>query len=511
MSVAISPTQSNYSSKDAPPAFDVTVPTSQRFDVQVTTVPSLFSGTLNGRRFKDNFFSSWDGAQGIPPLRDEAADSPFSYSLPGPAWKNLQQSFRRSPFLYYRVRTVNRNGDTIETSLPDSSYEDARFVLIKLPGIPAPPIPVFPPSPYPDPFKSNNKLQHALERAILTATTRRRQTDGSFPIPFTIAEVTTGTGSFASAHFRGDEVDFIASEVKVAALYAAYELRSTVRRFAHAIGATSETRLFERLESQIDPWLLTQVPAIRDGKQVNDTTVVPRLENKHRVPRYPAVFTATTVSGKLDIDFTTAYKTALRQMIIPSSNSDAGTCIHGIGYSYLNGALAAAGFLTLSAAERLSETTGVWLAADFMGVYPKVRGVDSVNDGPSGQAGTTKQMARILALIKTGALVDGSSSAEMATILHSAAAGPDQPWASRAPSPPLISPLKFVYNKLGLARLKPDSSGPEVRSECSLISGPVDPGRQYVVAWQNLQGFRPYGFADISQIIVDTITDFETP
>src|SRR5262245_192475 len=106
MSVAISPIQSNYSSKGDPPAFDITVPKDQDFDVQVTTVPRLFSGTLNSRRFRDNFFSSWDGSEGIPSLRDQAKESPFSYSLPGPAWKNLQRSFRRSPFLYYRARTV---------------------------------------------------------------------------------------------------------------------------------------------------------------------------------------------------------------------------------------------------------------------------------------------------------------------------------------------------------------------------------------------------------------------
>jgi hypothetical protein len=118
-------------------------------------------------------------------------------------------------------------------------------------------------------------------------------------------------------------------------------------------------------------------------------------------------------------------------------------------------------------------------------------------------------MARIMALIKTRALVDSASSAEMETILMDAASGLDRPWGSREPSTaPLILRSKYVYNKLGLANLKPDSSGPEVRSECSLIKDPVAASRQYVVAWQNMQGLI-YSFADISQVIIDTITQFE--
>jgi hypothetical protein len=365
--------------------------------------------------------------------------------------------------------------------------------------VPTPPTKLFPTAAYADPFTASTKMQTALDTAIAAAETKRSQAAGSFPIPITIAEITGSTGPFPVANYKENEVDFIASEAKVLAMYAAFELREMLKRFATAIGATSQAQVFKELKAKADPFLLTQVPAIRDGKHVTGATVAPPLKNVHRLPLYDQVFTATpNSSGGVDIDF------------VPSSNSAAATCIQGVGYSYLNATLAAAGFLTLDPTGALAGTTGAWLAGDYMGTYPKVRGVMSSNDGPAGIAGTTHQMARIMALINMSVLVNSASSGEMDTLMKAAAAGPDQPFASREPkSAPLIPRSKYVYNKLGLERLKPDSSGPQVASECSLISGPVAAGRQYAVAWQNWQGVQPYTFADIAKVIIDTITQFE--
>lgn len=382
-------------------------------------------------------------------------------------------------------------------------------LLQAMPTVPPPPANLFPTAAYPDPFTANAKMQAALDAAIATAETTRGQTAGSFPIPFTIAEITGSTGPFPVGNYKADQVDFIASEAKVLAMYAAFELREMVRRLATAIGATTPKQLSDALTNKVNPFLLTQVPAIRDGKHVTGATVSPPLQNVHRLPLYDKVFKVTPISGGLDIQFTQNFGTALQQMIGISSNSGAATCIQGIGYSYLNAALAAAGFLTLDPTGALAGTTGAWLAGDYIGTYPKVRGVMSSNDGPAGIAGTTHQMARIMALINMNALVSTASSGEMDTLMKSSLLG-DEPWAANEPkSAPLITPSKYVYNKVGLERLKPDSSGPQVFSECSLISGPVAAGRNYALAWHNKQGIHPYSFADVAKVIVDTIRQFE--
>lgn len=85
------------------------------------------------------------------------------------------------------------------------------------------------PSAYPDPFAANTKLQDALSLvAIPNAETRRGQPAGSFPIPFTIAEVTSGTPPFPMAGHLDNEVDYIASEAKVPAARST-SLRTTLR------------------------------------------------------------------------------------------------------------------------------------------------------------------------------------------------------------------------------------------------------------------------------------------
>jgi hypothetical protein len=68
------------------------------------------------------------------------------------------------------------------------------------------------------------------------------------------------------------------------------------------------------------------------------------------------------------------------------------------------------------------------------------------------------------------------------------------------------SPGTITHNKLGLGLLK---SRKEARSEVSVYQSPVAKGRRYVVAWQNLVGLWPIGFADIAKIIKATITEFE--
>ena len=224
------------------------------------------------------------------------------------------------------------------------------------------------------------------------------------------------------------------------------------------------------------------------------------LMDEHRVPSYRNVFAVKPVTWGMGVTvaFTPEFARALEGMIVPSNNAAASTCIHGVGYGYLNGALASGGFFDPSIDQ------GLWVAGDFQEgkKWPYVR-IVSRNDGLVAQAGTTRDMARLVALIMTNRLLDPASCDEMRAKLARAAKGADTPWVARTG---LFKPGTIAHNKSGLGPLK---SGKNVRSEVSVYQSPVAKGRRYVVAWQNLVGLGPIGFADIATIIKSTVTEFE--
>ncbi|MEO7331676.1 MAG: hypothetical protein ABI193_24085, partial [Minicystis sp.] len=93
--------------------------------------------------------------------------------------------------------------------------------------------PVFP-APYPTKVLTpSTKLQNALDKAIGTGS--------RWPVPVAIAALDEGPMSphhFAS--FRGDEVHYSASLMKIVAMYAAFELRKTLRSIAAELGGSTK-------------------------------------------------------------------------------------------------------------------------------------------------------------------------------------------------------------------------------------------------------------------------------
>jgi hypothetical protein len=404
---------------------------------------------------------------------------------------------------------------------------------------------VFPFFPLDDPFAaktnaSSVKLQNALTAAITAVASAhgqvlkdpRTDTDANvFPIPFTIADLSSGAPPFPSASYNGDEIDFIASEAKVAAMYAAFELRDLVRRFAKKPGVTPDN-LFKKLKKYVDPQIIADGPLLKKGENISGKLVA--ITDVHRKPRYSEVFFQNPDGT---VAFSEPYNEALEAMIIESSDLKAATVIHGIGYSFLNGILEARGF----AGDAFNPNQGMWLAADYVGTYPKVRGVISVNDGPAGIAGTTAKIARMVAMIDAKLLSTIDQEDEMAVDLLQLAAAlpaatsarvlrPLRPWASVGTSnnPPLdtnaIPWVLFKLNKLGFAPLGHTEKGPPVFSEVSVIDQvPLANGvtsKRFVVAWQNLKAGSPYMVVNadktkivssvIPQIIRTTIQAYQT-
>jgi hypothetical protein len=185
-------------------------------------------------------------------------------------------------------------------------------------------------------------------------------------------------------------------------------------------------------------------------------------------------------------------------MIVPSHNGPAATCIHGVGYGYLNGALAAGGFF-----EPLKRQ-GLWVAGDYQTTWPYVR-INSINDGPVAQAGTTRDMAKLISLIMTDRLLDPASCGEMRSRLARSVTG-IATWVARTG---LFSSGTITHNKVGVGPLK---SGRYVWSEVGVYKSPVASRRRYVVAWQNfaahLTGAWP--IEDVAKIIKTAITQYES-
>ena len=350
------------------------------------------------------------------------------------------------------------------------------------------PVPLFPPKPA-DPLSADSKMEQALKNAIAGIETARRLTPGTFPVRFTLVDVTSPSGPFPSAGHLETVTDYIASEAKVAVMYAAYALRDMARRFAAATGA-NPANLFVLLARQMDPSIV----------KASRNIAFSLLMDEHRVPSYSNVFALKPASWglRVNVAFAPGFDKALEGMIVPSNNAHAGTCVRGVGYGYLNGALAEGGFFDPSTDQ------GLWVAGDFQQgkKWPYVR-IVSRNDGLVAQAGTTRDMAKLVSLIMTDRLLDPASCLEMRNRLARAAKGVDTPWIARTG---IFKSGTITHNKLGLGPLK---SGKSVRSEVSVYQSPVATGRRYVVAWQNLAGLSPIGFSDIAKIIKTTITEFE--
>nr|WP_180204883.1 hypothetical protein [Pseudomonas sp. SbOxS1]NYU04883.1 hypothetical protein [Pseudomonas sp. SbOxS1] len=350
----------------------------------------------------------------------------------------------------------------------------------------APTVELFPPAPQIQ-TSADDTLQNALDQAIDDAVLRQGIAAGSFGVPITIMDITDPLNPYPMAGWKEDEVDYSASEVKIAVLYGAIALLDMVQRFVTATNPGSQAELFLNLQAQMDPFISSCVPALSTAPGITDT---------HRLPVYDSVF--TFIGGT--VSFAPGYVTSLIRSIVDSNNAESALCIHGVGYSYLNGTLASGGFFDAGA------QTGVWLAGDFMGgaQYPSARLVNSLNDGPSAQCSTTRSIARLMTAMVCDCVFDAPLCSAMDIPLSGSAAGADQPWITRT-VPPIIDRAVVTHNKLGVGPLK---TGGNVWSEVSVLYAPLAADHRYVVAWQNLRNSVP-GFSEMAKIVMATLKEYE--
>lgn len=333
------------------------------------------------------------------------------------------------------------------------------------------PLNLFPPAPAIG-FAEDDKLK----RAVATARDEIKAARNGATPPFRLALIDlAGDKTLKWGAHDPDTMDFIASEAKVIALYAAFCLRDLVRRFAALKKAAAPVKgakpvgLFDALRAEIDPAILAIAHPLLGSTKRHE-----------RLPMWEAMFSAPKDGVP---DFTGQYRNWLRAMIVPSSNSGAMACIHGIGYAYLNGAM--------KEALLFKDGVGAWLAGDFLGKYTYAR-IDTQNDQGVAQAGTALSMAKLMAIIvKHGVTLDGDSFTHMEKLLHDAVDDVDVPFLTRNPpdftdNDLRIPRAKLTHNKLGWEHLKKVNGGQAVGSEITRIEGLLKPDKAYALAYQNL-------------------------
>lgn len=113
-----------------------------------------------------------------------------------------------------------------------------------------------------------------------------------------------------------------------------------------------------------------------------------------------------------------------------------------------------------------------------------------MNDGPSAQSTTTVDMARLLALIVEGSILDSHSidgiASDMRQLLADARSVGDSSWmttGARQHINGLGAGFTITHTEIGLGGL---NAGGEVASEATVLTH-YGTGQQFVVVWQNLR------------------------
>lgn len=324
---------------------------------------------------------------------------------------------------------------------------------------------------YADPL---SPTAHILMQAALETTKEALLAAGTLNVDRLALMVVALTGfedgnDHQWAGTRIDEEHYSASLLKVAAMYAAFDLRSSADKLATDNGLTSFPEIEAALESTFNREIATHTPS-----SLTESLSLGPVD-KTRKPDYRAVLQL----GGADflVDFTQAQVNAFEDMMVRAHNPGATTTIHGLGYPYLNGKIADDGFF--------EGTKGVWLAGDFAsGTQWPVARIETKNDGLSAQATTAVHLARLLTLLFDNRLVGKLSSAGMQALMSRAGN-----WfhLDRVVPGPTIWPRdgRFVatHGKVGVGPLK--TGGLSTFSEGLVVRDTMH-DRDFVVVWQNV-------------------------
>ncbi len=325
------------------------------------------------------------------------------------------------------------------------------------------------PALYTDPLVASAKLQAALDTVVADLRASQPAKAGKIDkLALTLVELKSGDATQAVAGVNQQLTHYSASMVKVAAVYAAFELRAAARRVEAELQPSTGAEFFSAVREAINADIRLKVPLlIANASSITD---------KHLLPAYETVldFDATETFTKR-VRFKPAYEARLRSIFENQNQNDgAHACIHGVGYGFLNAALQGGGFFSDRAAP-----DGVWLCGDYKRDWPYVT-IPSENDGAVAQAASTYQFAKLITLLALGRLFDGPAACSEMMDLFARGA----PWFNLHGIWPANGDFVPTHAKVGEGPLK---AGGLVLSDCVIFNDNAHNAR-FALVWQNLQG-----------------------
>ena len=306
---------------------------------------------------------------------------------------------------------------------------------------PPPPVTAGPPV---DPFPRKSDITLVPDRKLKDAVTHAVN-DASAQFAISIVDP---VNSYAVGGFNGDKEYYTGSLVKVGVLYAAYALLDMVRRYNTLRAPRSADALLKGLRADMDGAIERSSPLVFGG-----------ASPRQRPPSYESVFTINNLGGKLQINLRPLSKDHLERMIVNSDNNSAGQCIHGLGFSYLNGALEQGDFFNSGTKK------GVWAAGDFKHGWAPVRIPCENLAGGTAQGATTDAMAQLMTAIVLGNVLDTQSHVDMSKLLRLAAHGSDPSFLSRNEIANHLNADQVSHAKIGIGE------DPDVLSESEVVKG----------------------------------------
>ena len=244
-------------------------------------------------------------------------------------------------------------------------------------------------------------LQTALD--VVAAGTAKRKN-----IAFAIVDLTeAGTRSYVGAHDK--EQRFIASTGKLAILFAAFQLRKSVREAAALITDKAIKTDLQLFAAILRPWRREIARFFKGGEG-----------SQNSLPSLAEIFTATPrPAGGWQVEFADtprggtgiAFTDRLRSAVKDSDDPNAGKCISLLGFPYIHGCMVKAGFW--------ARGKGLWLSLNYWGLF---WWKDAVKEFGTAQGSTAHVLAQVLTLLEFDELVPGNRT-EMIELLAGARAG----------------------------------------------------------------------------------------
>lgn len=294
----------------------------------------------------------------------------------------------------------------------------------------------------------------------------------------------TPTGTMEYAGVNEQDMYFSGSLLKVTLLYASFELVARVKAVAPSIAATTEADFFAELERTFGPTIAGAIPDITTGPwtKVSWSQVL-------RVVPSGSGFTVEMHPTHL-ADIT-------RIFADQNQNTAARDSMHRLGFSYVNGALAAAGLYGPQTKR------GIWMATDYVTDDPPGQNnwrsfnipVVTGNGGTSSAAMTCLSMATLFGLVHRGELVGAAESGQMRGII-----GQGGSWVTTLSN---ASAFSFTDEGAKVGHSGSSSAGVgTVMSEAAFLRRKSD-SADFVAVWQNVPdalGAKPV-FAVIDDLI----------